>query len=559
MSEPTDEPKRVPAHEKPHYWIYKQGKDFWNRWTREGFNDEKLEKISALISSAKYNTEEEKQKRINNWQAFINLEPLTPQEKAKALKNFQKEYGKSTDFPTFSVDFSYTDWDNEKDFSGFVFPVCTNFSFAKFGNGVNFYSATFDELADFTSATFGSSVLFTFTTFSNVADFTSATFGFWVRFTSAIFGVFAIFKSARFGSAAIFTSTTFGGRADFTSTTFSNGADFCSTTFDYGTDFISTTFGDNANFYSATFGNNTLFTSAKFGEFACFISTTFGDNTDFTKAIFSNTEKRNGVTMFEHSNFKDINFSEAKFDGDSSFRHAKFTQDADFSDAVFTKVPKFAGCEVDGVLKFTNAKWPELASHAKNYDKNSKYFANLSIDYSQIKRKMEEIKLHNYELFFHGKELEAKIYDKTTPSLTRLAFLTRLDYRFYRFTSNFGQSIIRPFFGLLLCIVFFTICYLSIFAKDYSNVCDNNLGCELASNWVENDSFTKAFYAVLHNSVPLIPNDSAISKIILGLKEGKDTDFNLMAYSSIRFLNVLFSTIFLFLIGLGIRNRFRMR
>jgi len=91
-TEKKDEIKRDPASKRPHYFIYKQGKEFWNRWAKESFQPEDLDRIAALIDSAKYKSEEEKKERIKYWEDFRILEKLNEQEKIEAYDKFRKEY-----------------------------------------------------------------------------------------------------------------------------------------------------------------------------------------------------------------------------------------------------------------------------------------------------------------------------------------------------------------------------------------------------------------------------------------------------------------------------------
>ncbi|MDA0780941.1 MAG: hypothetical protein PQ612_01585 [Rickettsiales bacterium] len=247
----SKKPDLVPVQTKPHYWLYKQGREVWNRWAREAFFDKNGKddgRIDKLIAEAKEKLAKiEKSSHLHKEDGLISIQ----EEKIEALEKF-KEYKVLTirekneieqemisssgiddlELPSVhdNIDFLKTDWNEEADFSLYIFPAKCDFR-----------SASFLSYADFSSASFSSAASFSYASFSSYADFSSASFCSYADFSSASFPSYAYFSSASFCSYA-----------DFSSANFSSDADFSSAKIDF-LSIHKTNFESDCNFQNAIF------------------------------------------------------------------------------------------------------------------------------------------------------------------------------------------------------------------------------------------------------------------------------------------------------------------
>jgi hypothetical protein len=186
------------------------------------------------------------------------------------------------------------------------------------------------EIVDFRDVEFANIAVFNGFFFSAVADFDRATFSAEADFSSAIFSAEAYFNSATFSAEADFASATFSAMAIFDITTFSAVADFASATFSAEARFSGVTFSGRADFDSATFSAKAHFISATFSAEAYFDSATFSAEADFYSATFSvgahfYSTAFSGPSKFVKTNFKaTVSFNDAVFEAPCNLREAKF-------------------------------------------------------------------------------------------------------------------------------------------------------------------------------------------------------------------------------------------
>ncbi|WP_420408561.1 hypothetical protein [Hoeflea sp.] len=393
--------------------------------------------------------------------------------------------------------------DGHKFFAIYPFPCSVSFSGAMFGDGdVSFFGAKFgDGTVSFTGAKFGDGdVSFDGATFGEgTVSFTGAKFGDGtvsfsgarfgkgtVSFTGATFGDGTVsFDVARFGEGDVsFSGARFGkGNVLFRGAKFGDGtASFDGATFGDGTvsfdvarfgegdvSFDGATFGDGTvsftgakfgfgtvSFTGAKFGDGTVsFTGAKFGEGnVWFTGATFGDGTvSFTRAKFgdgtvsfndidfrSTTMPATGMVVagnfYVKSHFPEaVDFSRLDVQGTASFSGSSFQKVPDFRDAKFDRPPEVAGMVVprpkligwnqlatdkDDVAKFRKLKSMALA--ANDHEKDGEFFAGEML----AKRGTE------------------------TKTLFGLLFST-----LYWWLSDFGQSYLRPIGWLFVSYLIF--------------------------------------------------------------------------------------------------------
>jgi uncharacterized protein YjbI with pentapeptide repeats len=373
-----------------------------------------------------------------------------------------------------------------------------DFSNTRFDRPVDFSSVTFKRPADFRSSTFSGDVNFGGTRFENQADFSSAIFSGEAKFERVQFQAgSADFKSARFSKGVDFQYATFS-NANFRSTTFSGPANFNSTTF-HGigrATFNSAVFSDGADFGSANF----LLGGVDFGS------------ADFSKTASFNAAKFNMAT-FEAATFSSlIQFINAEFNGSTIFASARFE----------AQPPDFRGATMHEATEWHDVTWPKPPKN--DADAQQQVYA-----YERLKQEMERLKKHEDEQNFFRRELRARRrLLRTSPGEWLLNFL-------YQLFSDYGKSFRRPLFWLLAIFAAGT----AFFALS-PVYCGTPMPFELAARL----SFANIFLFLPDKREIMMDHRIA------------DCLSNTMLVSAAQ---SLLSVVLLFLLGLALRNRFRMR
>ncbi|MEW5250578.1 hypothetical protein [Microbulbifer discodermiae] len=486
----------------------------------------------------------------------------------------------------------FTDWDfseeKEVNFSEFRFPGSAKFNKATFGNRyVSFDHASFGEgrvyferasfgegHVNFGGASFGEGpVSFQGASFGDGhVNFAETSFdGGDVAFNGARFGDGdLIFNNARFGDGGVtFWRTSFGkgvvsfqyasfgdGFLSFADTSFGEGhVSFMDVSFGKGgvlfqkanfgdgnVDFLCANFGDGGvSFYGARFGDGDVnFDRASFGDgVVYFIETNFGDGrVTFNKASFGD-----GVVSFEEANFGDgdVDFFGARFgdgdvhfdqvifgDGDVSFRGASFPGAIVLDKARFHRVPDFRQVNFGREISLHNT---EVGYQEEWYGIFLKKAVNeeASDRLRGLRRMAAEARDHTREMDFFAKENRAKY-------IHELNLFQYFPIFLYDFFSDFGRSILRPVVGLL-----FTI---------------------FGSAWVFYDqswkgSFWDALWLSVSNALPFVPwSRAARPDYVTALYGQKISELQLVNF--VAYGQSILSLIFIFLIGLALRNKLRL-
>jgi hypothetical protein len=285
-------------------------------------------------------------------------------------------------------------------------------------------------------------------------------------------------------------------------------------------------------FYEVVFEKEGIFNNVLFNCDLSFKSSNFQGGSDFLRAEFTNQ-----LYDFSRCLFKNhLDFSQIKGASKAnslSFRNAIFESSFDMSNIKL-------GCVVD----FTGTKFSNQISIAglECAVQIDRFFLSKYKDDSERLRRLKDISTTNNDysaaLRFHADEMRSKRWhpSASSPSLPSTIAVSLLD-TVYDWTSDYGQSISRPILWLLLLV--------SVFTAKYSVLADK------ASEF--SDVSNLAIFS-LGNSLPFIP----ISKLA---REGKIKElFGSTPPHELYDLMVLqggLSFIFIFLIGLGLRNRFR--
>jgi uncharacterized protein YjbI with pentapeptide repeats len=364
---------------------------------------------------------------------------------------------------------------------------------------IDFPECQFDQDVFFDGYVFGPAN-FCGATFSGAADFISATFCGDAAFISATFSRSADFSSATFSGSAYFSGATFPEDADFSNSTFYMEASFNSATFPDYAAFIGATFPEDADFSSATFSGEAYFSRAIFSGTAAFISTTFSKYAKFSRSTFSGF----------------ANFSTATFHEAAIFTDSEFKAPTDFERSRFLgEPPRFHGGKLHEDTVWRGVKWPAAPTDPSKAGR-------FTDAYERLKQEMDRLKKHEDELMFFAKELECR--------RVAAGWFKGLPIAAYGWFCGYGRSYVKPL-GWMVAVFGAGVPVLGLLQPD--------LG------WGK---------AVGLSAVNCLAG--------LGIRKdlmGKVLDHLGPGALIVSGVQTVAGLILLFLIGLGLRNRFRMK
>jgi len=308
------------------------------------------------------------------------------------------------------------------------------------------------QRADFTFTHFEAPFIFQAYNSIEHTDFSSAKFSNYVNFIEVAFRNVS-FRSATFSKNSTFTYARFLENTDFSSVTFLKDVDFSLAKFSKNTEFASarfskanfstTHFHSYLDFSSAHFKENADFRSTNFSEYANFSSTTFlnadfGSATFHQSADFASTVFKSSVYFTSSAFLKDADFRSAVFSKTADFVNAKFESITVFASARFEgQVPDFRGAKLHEATEWHDVHWPPKPQ--SKADAQNQVYA-----YEKLKLEMERLKKHVDEQAFFAKELRAR--RETYPAVSTDRILNSL----YELSSNYGQKVEKPLLWLLL-------------------------------------------------------------------------------------------------------------
>jgi len=394
--------------------LHAKNRAVWNAWSCQGLDDDAAAVVAKL---ARVDVGE-----TRGW--------------AKIAVSVKRKHRAEMKKRNTDSDFTYPGFPDFEKFIG-----CSDIQFFNtvvlknciFTQAAYFISATFTQYADFHSATFTRAAFFHSATFTQDASFNNTTFTQAAYFNSATFTQYAFFNSATFTRAASFNNTTFTQAASFNSATFTQDAYFNGATFTQAAFFSGATFTQDASFYGATFTQAAYFDSATFTQDAYFSSATFTQAAYFDSANFDGPAKFVGAKFGLRAGGEACQayFTEAAFAKVVSFREAEFV----------SHYPVLEGTQFrEGVVLSAKAAfWPVAGKGATDLDESGTERAKESC--AALRHALGKQGMPEEEHFFFRREMRfaAQIG----------GVWQRLPYQVFGAVSDFGQSIWRPFIGLL--------------------------------------------------------------------------------------------------------------
>jgi hypothetical protein len=286
-------------------------------------------------------------------------------------------------------------------------------------------------------------------------------------------------------------------------------------------------FYDKTYFNSVEFSEGLYLGKAKFSKQANFNAATISETADFEKAVFSME-----VSFTDVAFSSDASFREVKFLGKADFHKARFATRLHFNRALFKKfAPDFRDALIPETLEWpeeTNRPDAPTREKAEEAEKFEDRVESQIHAYAALKSVMESRKRHDDEQFFFAKELHARrVLLSPWASHHWANFL-------YQHLSGYGRGITRPLACFAGLYVFGVTLFALLPVEDTSGKLPAPLGVIDA---------IRLNLGVLFPFVPFKLQN------------------RMLVWPAEIFANIetIFGAVLLFLFGLALRNRFRMK
>ncbi|MCF2857173.1 pentapeptide repeat-containing protein [Pseudoalteromonas sp. SMS1] len=412
-------------------------------------------------------------------------------------------------------------------FSSYKFNKYANFKGAQFIGSASFLGTEFEGEANFTGATFTEEVDFSFAIFNGEASFDDVLFESKVNFCRVLFNEYTSFYESTFGQVAYFGDASFNKRALFEAT-FVGKAYFDFVNFNSEAYFSGSIFNDEADFSHTCLSSSAKFDFATFKNKASFDSATFTGIAYFTDTIFESVTLFTNTTFVSNLIFRPINSEEIT---SLDFKGAAFEKSFSIS-GNYECIPDLMQTKTAHHVDLSKLTVKLKRSFVRNYGVEKAVNSSDLERLCRLKEIAESNKNYKRALAFHADEQRASRWIELN------IWQSLLDCM-YSVTSNYGQSILQPFLWFAFCVAVFA---------GYASVESNN---EMLNN-------TDKYMLAVELSVSIVTPFISVSKrtredCMKLLYQGERIRWlTLMSY-----LHAFFSFIFIFLIGLGLRNRFR--
>ena len=389
--------------------------------------------------------------------------------------------------------------------------------------------------------------------FNNEASFDSIVFDGEVGFSKTVFNYRTDFKGAVFNDVAYFDEAMFDDKACFNGTVFNNLTVFKGAKFYNLTNFEGVVFNSVTHFGEAMFNNEAHFNGTVFNHVGSFYETVYNGRVEFRKVTFRNYAYFDQAVFKSHTNFSDSQFLSA-----TNFTEARFT----------TRAPRFYQTQFHEDTAFTmeDTYWPEITKNGiiKNFSDedrlNKKMIIKVGADkgitikdrtakdkiikdiaadskraYIRLRQQMNQLQKHDDEHFFYRQEMDCKAL---------------LEGRFYwlmsalfKGVSDYGYSVGYPIIWLGILI--------GLCGKTYWLI------------WVDIDSCGLYYSRNFAGALGALGQSISTSFPFFGFQKlYYAADFYRAQPAWLRGLSgfqTVFSFMLIFLLGLGLRNRFRLK
>ena len=426
---------------------------------------------------------------------------MTSKQMKNKTKKTTEDIKKAVAEGKYPLDFSHCYFEENANLHDVVFAGDVNFYYAEFMRDASFGGAKFYGNTSFAAAEFHYNAAFRGATFKGEANFTLAKFAGNANFDSADFEKYASFIHAKFAGYADFFEAKFAGYTVFDEVKFAGDADFSQAKFEKGAHFNQAKFLKEVNFTKFTFGQEV--------------------NLSFDKAVFV------GVTTFDVSapELKKLSMDHAIFEAPTII-HLPVKTCPDFSKSRFLKTVII---EETWTEKSIEDEFKEAKRGGGEPDESFKTlegkFRFLKTYFAKSGNHFKEIEYFKYEMRAWEGGLKAKKEVKGWCEHVRRRGEFVL-FWLYKILSNYGTSVFRPLLGLASSLVLFTL-------VSYFSSLDG-----VSAAFAEN--FSRTIFPLSEFPLSELKNSSSVPSV----------------WETIQ---ALINVTFLFLLALGLRNKFKIK
>lgn len=287
-----------------------------------------------------------------------------------------------------------------------------------------------------------------------------------------------------------------------------------------------------AEFSGCHFDSHAIFTNAFFQYYSKFCFVHFERDADFSGAMFQESANfgvswfgANGVAVFEETVFAgNADFTRCHFAGFTDFERAEFSSTIDFEFAEFENyVPKFFHTNPSQDIRFSaiNSNWP--SPNASNGEEGKRA-------YTRLRQIMNDSHKPDEEYFFYRQEMKCKAAVERWPDRWIISSFGHL--------SDFGFSIARPIFALLFIWIFPAVLYQVSLSGIFLN---KEALLSIPASFGLSFSYLFSFLGLTERFFPSVSqNLPSLLSMVSGIQ-------------------TIMGFVLLFLLGLGLRNRFRIK
>jgi hypothetical protein len=289
---------------------------------------------------------------------------------------------------------------------------------------------------------------------------------------------------------------------------------------------LQATFTGEANFRQVTFRGEASFHYATFRHEANFLQATFTGEANFRQATFT------GEADFQQTEFLGMTiFREAKFTGVATFHAARFGKTVSFRGSDWGAVPDFIGTAWKDGVAVDDFEQLQTNLNTGKIDLRQQSTSDPASRLQALRKMARDADDRPRELDYFALELQARYQGKELG-----ARLKRCLVCLYGWFSDYGRGVGRPLRGLLELCLLSMLCYWVLADRGW-RVWDN------------------ALLLSLLNALPPLGASSAVRESSLEALYGSDIP-NLVHVIAVG--EGVIGLILLFLIALGLRNRFRL-
>lgn len=455
------------------------------------------------------------------------------------------------DFSTEFVDFGSFQFGNGADFSGSKF-FQVIFNDAQFGRDARFTDVLVEEWASFSAAKFGTDAGFDRCRFGDSVSFEECQFDSRATFVCSHFGQSLSMQGAVLGDGACFDWARFGQRSSFIGALLVGDATFVATTIGPEADFSGLLVGGSLSFEAAVFEGQTKFVGLSWGALNQQVR---------VSALLERLAKDRQASPWV---FKSISFQGARFEGSVDFSDRHFEGVTEFTrtrfpifvpfmmedrisgrtandvvsfesgqvglpegrHVVFATVPEFFQCKLHQNSSFDGAIFPT----AQGTDEAARAYRVLKQAFSTQQATREEQRFFRLEM-----AEEAKAAENSSDPAQWL-------YIAYRELADFGFSVRRP--ALLLGVTLLLMLPLYAWQAGLQACWTSSADCSMTGPLIQ--------FASAHALPGFEKLAEPASRTLFGDQLGVWTVLTLLLHKAI-------SVLALFLIGLALRNLFKMK